>query len=306
MKTQMIPAPLILVADDDEDIRLLVTTRLEKAGYRVVAAQNGDEAMQLATEHDPDLLVLDVSMPVMNGHDLCIAITAENPAPPPVIFLSGRTLPKDRVIGLEAGAVDYMTKPFDAKELIARVGVALRTGRRIATLAHDASVDRMTGLLNRAQLDDRLADAVGRAIHVGTNLGCVLLDLDHFKSVNDEHGHLTGDDVLREVASRLRRNLRTSDPVFRYGGEEFCVIVEGGDRAGSLVIAEKLLAAIVAEPICGLDVTASAGVALWLPTFTEPSELLEAADAALYEAKRAGRARVIVSESTAAASASPA
>jgi PleD family two-component response regulator len=180
----------------------------------------------------------------LNGHDLCVAITADNPCPPPVIFLSGRTLPKDRVLGLEAGAVDYMTKPFDAKELIARVAVALRTGRRMATLAHDASVDRMTGLLNRAQLDDRLCEAVARTIEVGANLGCVLIDLDHFKHVNDRFGHLV---------------------------------------------------AIAAEPITGLDLTASAGVAVWLPGFSEPTELLDAADAALYEAKRTGRARVAVS-----------
>ena len=294
----MVPAPLILVADDDEDIRLLVSTRLEKAGYRVVAAENGDEALRLAAEHDPDLLVIDVSMPVLNGHELCLAITADNPNPPPVIFLSGRTLPKDRILGLEAGAVDYMTKPFDAHELLARVAVALRTGRRIATLTHHASVDRMTGLLNRAQLDDRLADAVARAIHVGTNLGCVLLDLDHFKAVNDRYGHLTGDDVLREVASRLRRNLRTSDPVFRFGGEEFFVLVEGGDQTGTMFIAEKLLTAIASEPIAGIDMTASAGVALWHPGFSEPAELLEAADAALYEAKRTGRARVAIAETT--------
>jgi diguanylate cyclase (GGDEF)-like protein len=288
-------APLILVADDDADIRLLVTMRLERAGYRVVSAQNGEEALQLAAEHDPDLLVLDVSMPVLNGHDLCLALTADNPAPPPVIFLSGRTMPQDRVLGLEAGAVDYMTKPFDAKELVARVSIALRTGRRMATLAHDASVDRMTGLLNRAQLDDRLAEAVARAAHLGTNLGCVLLDLDHFKSINDRFGHLTGDDVLREVASRLRRNLRSVDAVFRYGGEEFCVLAEGGDGPGTVFVAEKLLAAIAAEPINGIDVTASAGVAIWTPSFGEPAELLEAADTALYEAKNAGRARVVMS-----------
>jgi two-component system, cell cycle response regulator len=294
MKRRMALAPLILIADDDEDIRLLVTTRLERAGYRVVGARNGDEALQLAAEHDPDLLLLDVSMPVLNGHDLCLALTADNPAPPPVIFLSGRTLPKDRVLGLEAGAVDYMTKPFDAHELIARVAVALRTRRRIASLALDASVDRMTGLLNRAQLDDRLLEAVTRATDAGTNLGCVLLDLDHFKSVNDRFGHLTGDQVLREVAARLRRNLRSNDPVFRYGGEEFFVLVERGDGPGAMFIAEKLLGAIADEPIAGLEITASAGVALWAPTFTEPAELLEAADAALYEAKRSGRARVVL------------
>ncbi len=287
-------APLILVADDDADIRLLVTMRLERAGYRVLSAQNGEEALQLAAEHDPDLLVLDVSMPVLNGHDLCLALTADNPAPPPVIFLSGHTMPRDRVLGLEAGAVDYMTKPFDAKELVARVSIALRTGRRMATLVHDASVDRMTGLLNRAQLDDRLAEAVARAAHLGTNLGCVLLDLDHFKSINDRFGHLTGDDVLREVASRLRRNLRSADAVFRYGGEEFCVLAEGGDGPGTVFVAEKLLAAIAAEPICGVDVTASAGVAIWTPSFGEPAALLDAADTALYEAKNAGRARVVM------------
>jgi two-component system cell cycle response regulator len=299
----MVPAPLILVADDDEDIRLLVTMRLERAGYRVVAAQNGDEALQLAAEHDPDLLVLDVSMPVLNGHDLCIALTADNPSPPPVIFLSGRTMPKDRVMGLEAGAVDYMTKPFDAKELIARVAIALRTGRRMATLARDASVDRMTGLLNRAQLDDRLADAVDRAAQFGTSLGCVLLDLDHFKSINDRFGHLVGDEVLREVAARLRRNLRSDDAVFRYGGEEFFVLVEGGDGPATMIIAEKLLAAIAAEPIVGHQLTASAGAALWIPEFSRPSELLEAADAALYEAKHAGRARATLSAAASTATA---
>jgi diguanylate cyclase (GGDEF)-like protein len=245
------------------------------------------------------LLLLDVSMPVLNGHDLCLALTAENPSPPPVIFLSGRTMPKDRVLGLEAGAVDYMTKPFDAKELVARVSIALRTGRRMASLAHDASVDRLTGLLNRAQLDDRLADAITRARQLGSNLGCVLLDLDHFKSINDRFGHLTGDDVLREVAARLRRNLRSADVVFRYGGEEFCVLAEGGDGPGTVFVAEKLLAAIAAEPINGIEVRASAGVAIWTSGFDEPAELLAAADAALYQAKDAGRARVVLSATAA-------
>ncbi len=296
----MSASPLILVADDDDDIRLLVSMRLERAGYRVVTARNGEEALNLAAEHDPDLLVLDVSMPVLNGRDLCIALTADNPAPPPVIFLSGRTMPKDRILGLEAGAVDYMTKPFDAKELVARVAVALRTGRRMATLAHDASVDRMTGLLNRAQLDDKLLDAVGRAMSLGGNLGCVILDLDHFKSINDRFGHGTGDEVLREVAARLRRNLRSGDTVFRYGGEEFFVLVEGGDVSGTLIVAEKLVAAIAAEPVAGHELTASAGAALWTARFTQPAELVEAADAALYEAKRSGRGRAVLAGTVAA------
>jgi diguanylate cyclase (GGDEF)-like protein len=297
----MATQPLILVADDDEDIRLLVSLRLERAGYRVVAAANGVEALKLAADHEPDLLVLDVTMPVLGGHDLCRALTGGNPAPPPVIFLSGLAMPADRIRGLEAGAVDYMTKPFDAHELVARVEAALRTGRHIESLAHAARFDRMTGLLNRAQLDDRLSEAVERARQLGTNLGCVLLDLDHFKSINDRFGHLAGDEVLREVSERLRRNLRTTDTVFRFGGEEFCVLVEGGDGRGAMVVAEKLLAAIAAQPVAGRSITASAGVALWSSLFREPAELLAAADRALYQAKRRGRAQARSAETSPAA-----
>jgi diguanylate cyclase (GGDEF)-like protein len=286
----MATQPLILIADDDEDIRLLVSLRLERAGYRVLVAANGEEALRLAADHAPDLLVLDVTMPVLGGHELCRALTADNPSPPPVIFLSGLAMPADRIRGLEAGAVDYMSKPFDAHELIARVEVALRMGRHMESLARAASFDHLTGLLNRAQLDDRLSEAVARVRDLGTNLGCVLLDLDHFKAVNDRFGHLAGDEVLREVSARLRRNLRMTDTVFRFGGEEFCVLVEGGDGRGAMVVAEKLLAAIAAQPVAERDLTASAGVALWSTLFHEPAELLEAADLALYQAKRRGRA----------------
>ena len=286
----MVPEPVILVADDDEDIRLFVTLLLERAGHRVVAAENGEEALRLAAEHDPDLLLLDVSMPVLSGHEVCRAIVSGNPSPPSVIFLSARTRPADKVLGLEAGAVDYMTKPFDARELTTRVAIALRTRQHMATLKRHSAVDHLTGLLNRAQLDERLTKAVARMKRHGGNLACVLVDLDAFKSINDELGHLTGDEVLREVSARLRANARTDDTVFRYGGEEFCILIES-DRRGAMVVAEKLLDVIASEPINGIDVTASAGVASWSVLFEQPKELLEAADAALYEAKRCGRAQ---------------
>jgi two-component system, cell cycle response regulator len=296
----MRPEPIILVADDDEDIRVLLTLELRRAGYQVIAAENGEVALRLAAEHDPDLLLLDVSMPTLGGHELCRAVTSGNPSPPPVIFLSARTQPTERVLGLQAGAVDYMTKPFDAHELRTRVSIALRTKRRMETLERDTAVDALTGLWNRAQLDDRLEEAVARTKRYGGDLACVLLDLDGFKAINDDLGHVAGDDVLRAVSARLRESVRTEDSVFRYGGEEFCILADGSDGQGAMNVAETLLKAIADKPIRGLDITACAGVAAWTVRFDQPTELLEAADTALREAKRWGRAQARLAESLSA------
>lgn len=284
---------LILVADDDMDIRLLVARRLERAGYDVLAARNGTEALELTAMHDPDLLLLDVAMPDQDGYAVCRAMMEQHPSPPPVIFLTARGSPADLVLGLEAGAVDYVVKPFDAAELLARVAAALRTRTRITSLERDASVDRLTGLLNRAQLDDRLTESDSRMKRTGGTLACILLDIDNFKSINDRFGHLVGDDVLREVAKRLRAGVRASDPVFRYGGEEFLVLLEGTEVFEATAVAEKLLDAIATTSIGDLNVTASAGVGVWSSSLWDPTDLLGAADAALYEAKRAGRGRVV-------------
>src|SRR4051812_2289803 len=138
--------PLILVADDDDDLRLLVSLRLERVGYSVVSARDGQEALELAQVHQPDLLLLDVSMPIMGGHDLCRAIAASQASPPPVIFLSAHGSPEDKVRGFDAGAVDYIAKPFNTTELTARVAAALRTSTRMASLERDATIDHLTGV----------------------------------------------------------------------------------------------------------------------------------------------------------------
>ena len=242
--TDMAEGPLILVADDDEDIRLLLQMRLTRLGYRVITAENGEQGLALAELHSPDLLLLDVTMPVMGGHELCRAIAARHDSPPPVIFLSANISAADQVCGLNAGAVDYVTKPFDTQELVARIAAALRIRDRMAQLERDASVDHLTGVLNRGQLDRHLNEAVMRIRRFGGELGCVLIDIDHFKSINDRFGHQTGDAVLQVVATRLSGGLRAEDMLFRYGGEEFCLLLAGADAAG---------AATVARPVAGVD-----------------------------------------------------
>jgi len=283
--------PLILVADDDEDIRLLVRVVLERGGYRVVSATDGDSALRLAEEQGPDLVLVDVSMPIMGGHELCQAITEGNPSPPPVIFLSAHATPEDRVRGLEVGATDYIVKPFDRNELLARVTSALRTRSRMTALVQNAAVDHLTGAMNRSQLDAQLGAAVARARRSAGNLGLVLVDVDHFKSINDRYGHSTGDLVLQVVAARLRSVLRAGDSLFRYGGEEFCFLLEGTDERGASALANRCVESIAAAPIMEIAVTASAGAAYWNPLLARPLDLLNAADAALYEAKRSGRAQ---------------
>jgi diguanylate cyclase (GGDEF)-like protein len=286
---------LVLVADDDGVTRAIVSSWLKRAGYRVIAAADGEHALELAREHEPDLLLVDVTMPGRDGYDVCRAIQAESATPPPVIFLTAHTQTDARVAGLDAGAVDYVVKPFANEELVARVRAALRTKAVHDGLADRAARDGLTGLFNRRELDARAEQAVALAQRHRRPLSCLLLDIDHFKQVNDTYGHAAGDAVLREVAQRIHDGSRISDIVGRYGGEEFVVILPETEGDAAVAAADKLRALLAEVPVVPGDISipvrASIGAAAWHAGMRSPSDLYAAADEALYSAKELGRDR---------------
>jgi two-component system, cell cycle response regulator len=286
---------LVLVADDDGVTRAMVRAWLIAAGYDVVAAADGEQALVLARELEPDLLLVDVTMPGRDGFEVCRTIQAERGTPPPVIFLTAHGQTDSRVAGLDAGAVDYIVKPFANEELVARVRAALRTKAVHDNLAESAARDGLTGLLNRRALDARAEEAVALAHRHGRPLCCLLLDIDHFKQVNDTHGHAAGDTVLREAARRISDTSRTSDVVGRYGGEEFVVLLPETTEVDAVTAADRLRASLAARPVLArqvhIPIRASVGVAAWHLTMGSPADLYAAADQALYRAKELGRDR---------------
>jgi two-component system cell cycle response regulator len=214
--------------------------------------------------------------------------------PPPVIFLTAHAQTTARVAGLDAGAVDYIVKPFDEAELTARVRAALRTKAVRDRLVEQATRDALTGLLNRREIDVQAESAVKLAERHGRPVSFLVADLDHFKQINDRHGHAAGDEVLREAARRIRAACRGSDIVGRYGGEEFLVILPETEASQAITTGDKLRRVLSERPIesdlVEIPVTASVGVAEWAVGMTRTS-LFAAADEALYEAKRLGRNR---------------
>ena len=300
------PPPLVLVADDDGVTRAMVGSWLADSGYGVVAARDGDEALLLAAEHPLDLMLVNVTMPGLDGYEVCRAIQAGGDVSPPVIFLTARGDTAARVTGLDAGAVNYIVKPFEQAEVLARVRAALRTKVVRDELAvrtkvvqdelmDQASRDALTGLLNRRELDARADEVVALAQRHGRALSCLLLDLDHFKEVNDVHGHAAGDQVLRETGRRLSAACRISDVVARYGGEEFIFLLPETPSRAAVVLADKLRAALAEPPVAIqgaiISIRASIGVAAWSEAMASPASLIAAADEALYRAKRLGRDR---------------
>ena len=286
---------LVLVADDDGVTRAIVSSWLKGAGYAVIAASDGDQALQLAREQQPDLLLVDVTMPGRDGYDVCRAIQAESATPPPVIFLTAHTHTDARVAGLDAGAVDYIVKPFANEELVARVRAALRTKAVHDGLAEQAARDGLTGLFNRRELDARAAEAVALAIRHGRPFSCLLLDLDHFKQINDTYGHAAGDAVLREAAQRICDSSRISDIVGRYGGEEFVVLLPETDGARGRRGRRQAARAAGRHARRGRgrqhpDPREHRRRRLE-PGMRTPSDLYAAADEALYRAKELGRDR---------------
>jgi two-component system, cell cycle response regulator len=272
----------------------------------VIAVNDGIEAWELLQQaNTPDLLILDWMMPGIDGIELCRRIRERNQGSYQYILLvTGKDGKQDVVKGLEAGADDYLTKPFDVAELRARVS----TGKRILSLQREliqaredlrfqATHDSLTGLRSRGATLDLLASELQRGFRSHTSTGILMIDLDHFKNVNDTHGHLVGDAVLKEAAYRISHALRSYDFVGRYGGEEFLAVLSNCTLNELGTVAERIRSA-VAEPAVAtknlsLKVTVSVGGVVTSDS-TPEVELLSAADSALYEAKRAGRNRVVI------------
>jgi two-component system, cell cycle response regulator len=299
----------VLIAEDDAMFRKILQSWLESWGYEVTVAEDGGKAWQILQEiRAPHLLILDWVMPNLNGIDLCRLVRERASSPYQYILLvTAKDDKQDLVRGLEAGADDYLSKPFNRDELRAR----LRTGRRILTLQDEqlkakeelrrqATHDGLTGTWNRNAILELLHREHQLAARSGSTIGVIMLDLDHFKQVNDTYGHLTGDHVLIEAAQRMQQAVRSYDLVGRYGGEEFLIVSPDCDREQIQVCAERIRLAMEERPVLFhnsiIAVTVSAGTAILDPRLNIERDALAAADTALYRAKSAGRNRIVSSE----------
>lgn len=296
-------ATTVLIADDSQVVRAVVRSGLEEVGYRVTEADNGISALDQCRLSPPDVVLLDVEMPGLTGLQVLARLKADVALRDiPVVFLTGRTTMSDVLAGLRGGAHDYLKKPFEPAELVARVGSAAQIKRlqdrlqeRNAELEQLSHTDTLTGLHNRRHLDSELNRYHEVARRHGDSVGLILLDIDHFKAVNDTYGHPTGDQVLCEFANRLRSRLRTGDIAGRWGGEEFLVILPGTDAGNTYRVAERIRLAIAACPIATgghqIPVTVSGGCVV--DAAATPAQLVSIADGRLYEAKNAGRNRIV-------------
>lgn len=299
----------ILIAEDDFTLRSLLKALLIKRGHDVVATVNGAEAWEAMKQPDaPALAILDWMMPEMDGLEVVRRVRAlETDQPPYMIMLTSKGEKADIIFGLEAGADDYLAKPYDPEELSARINV----GRRLIdmqaklleaknALAHEATHDPLTGILNRRAILDALSRELFREQRQSNGVAIGILDIDHFKKINDTYGHPIGDEVLCGFVHLLMSNLRPYDYLGRFGGEEFVLITPGVREEIELrMLYERLLDLIANNQIptkAGkISITVSIGVAFWDGN-EKVEELLTAADAAMYRAKGEGRNRVCLAD----------
>ncbi|MFD0666130.1 diguanylate cyclase [Ramlibacter sp. MAHUQ-53] len=303
------PLPRLLVVDD-QAIHIQVLHQLFAHECRVFVATSGARALEICQEDPPDLVLLDVVMPGLDGFEVCRRLKA-NPVTwdVPVIFLTASSNPDEETLGLELGAVDFISKPINPAVVRARVRTQLTLKRQTDSIRQLAFLDGLTGVCNRRQFDQQLPIELARAQRSRQPLLLAMVDIDHFKPFNDRYGHQAGDDCLRAVSQCLKAGFRRPADLFaRYGGEEFvCVLPETPFDPGLALLREqeqrvRALAIPNAGSVVAGCVTVSIGVAGWEPGDPpDPARLLRRADEALYEAKRAGRGRVCAAAAEGAA-----
>ncbi|MFT7411562.1 MAG: two-component system cell cycle response regulator [Oleispira sp.] len=301
----------ILIAEDDPTSRMILVAIVSEWGYTPIPVEDGAQALSiLQTDNAPRLLLLDWEMPEINGLALCKKIREEETSNPPyIILLTGRSDTEDVVTGLKVGANDYISKPFNNAELKAR----LQVGERMLSLqnelnnakeamAFQANFDELTKLMNRRAVMKAMANEIERSKRNSQPLYICMCDVDHFKKINDTHGHLAGDAVLKEIAQRFNHSLRPYDLCGRYGGEEFLIILNSKENHVHDLF-ERIRQAIAHEPFIYedtvLDITISCGVTLYNPPndVRNTTQILIDADTALYEAKNNGRNQTVFASS---------
>ncbi|NGZ06302.1 MAG: diguanylate cyclase [Magnetococcales bacterium] len=287
---------IVLVADDDDLIRESLATFLHRLGHQSLLAKDGEEALHLRSQTTPDLILLDVRMPNLDGIATCRAMRSRwIDSRIPIIMLTGMFDSESVDLAFESGADDYVTKPIHWAILRQRIRILLERNVEEARIRYQATYDQLTDLPNRTLFLDRLQHAISLANRNQESLALLFIDLDHFKEINDTKGHAAGDELLRLVAQRLKNCVRTSDTLARLGGDEFTMILANPcQQSDPRIVAEKILS-VLAQPFELSDfiaqISASIGVAFFPDDAQDLIQLLQNADQAMYQAKNLGRNR---------------
>ncbi len=295
----------ILIVDDDPQVSNLMTVILESCGYKVIVAESGGEALKRLSEIAPYLVLLDINMPGLSGLET-LEIVRKKEDYTPVVLVSGNSDTQDVIKGLEAGADDYIRKPFNPHELVARVKTQLRiknltdklfwANKRLKELVQ---IDDLTGLYNMRSTYDRINLEISRNKRFGSGICVIMMDMDHFKRVNDDHDHLFGSFVLKEIGGIIKNSMRDVDFGARYGGDEFMIVLTSTGYEGAMKYAQRLRKAIQTYDFNDgerrMNLTMSIGLAVLNPNASinlSAEKLVQWADKALYESKKTGRNKV--------------
>ena len=287
----------ILIVDDEMPIRHLMSLLLKGFGT-IEMAGSGKEALEKVNVINPDLIILDVLMPEMNGYEVCQTIKGNDKTSSiPIVFLTANSSNEDEEYGLEIGAADFIRKPISPRILSARVSNILNLQQATRKLELIASTDPLTGAFNRRHLDLVGKNELSRSKRNNSTFTILMLDIDHFKGVNDTYGHDIGDEALIETVAVIKKNIRGEDLLFRLGGEEFAVMLPETTKLAAFDTAKRIRIAIseivIQTPIAPLCFTLSIGIAENTPVDDDIDVILKRADEALYQAKSSGRNKVI-------------
>jgi len=291
--------PLVLIVDDVAKNLQVLGTILSKQNYKIAAANNGEQAIKIANNTLPDLVLLDIMMPGISGFEVCTRLKKDSRTRDiPIIFLTAKIEPEDIVKGFETGAVDYVLKPFNSIELLARVKthLELKISRDMLKIKNEqlrelAITDSMTGLYNHRYIIDSLSERIAEAKRYKQSLSVAMLDIDYFKKVNDNYGHLFGDFVLVRISTIIEESIRKTDIAGRYGGEEYLIIFTNTDKKSALNTLERIRKSIEKEKWDKRDLVVTISGGLSELKDEDYSKLIKKADDLLYKAKENGRNR---------------